>query len=152
MVHAWEVAPGPGTLFVIREPMCRFSGSISTTRLGSNEDRPLGFREQMTGVDEERIHAAMQIIGEGIGMETFCSALNVTDGDARRLLHEMGHRRLAGFAGGLVTPSIDVIRNRRMAHRPEPESGSGSASPVSPEPDHGSGSATPVLPAPAQAS
>jgi len=75
MVHGWEVAPGPGTLFVIREPRCRFSGSISTTRLGSNEDRPLGFREQMTGVDEERIHAAMQIIGEGIGMETFCGAL-----------------------------------------------------------------------------
>ena len=56
----------------------------------------------------------MQIIGDEIDWATFCSALNVTDGEARVLLHEMGHRHLAGFAGGVVTPSIEVVWIRRQ--------------------------------------
>ena len=78
----------------------------------------------MTDIEEERIQAAMQIIGDEIEWATFCSALNITDGEARRLLHEMGHRLLAGFAGGLVTPSIYVVWNRRLAHRMEHAAGS----------------------------
>jgi hypothetical protein len=62
--------------------------------------------------EEERVQAAMQVIGDGIGWATFCSALNVTDDEARRMLHEMGHRHLAGFAGGWVSPDIDVMRKR----------------------------------------
>ena len=79
----------------------------------------MGARRETTREDiEELIPAAMQVIGDGIEWDTFCNALNVTDDEARWLLHEMGHRLLAGFAGGWVSPSIYVVWSRRMAQPP----------------------------------
>jgi hypothetical protein len=75
----------------------------------------LSLREELRSDEEERVQAAMRVIGDGIDWAAFCSAVNVTDDEARRILHEMGHRGLAGFAGGWVSPSIYVVRARRLA-------------------------------------
>ena len=107
--------------------------SAGTLVRRSNEDEQLGSRGRNEPKDiEELIPEAMRIIGDGIEWDTFCYALNVTDDEARWLLHEMGHRLLAGFAGGWVSPSIYVVWSRRLAHRPEPESGRGAVTPIGP--------------------
>ena len=58
-------------------------------------------------IDDALIREAMQAIGaRGISFEGFCGYLGLTDDQARRLLHELSHRNLAGFAGGWVSPAF----------------------------------------------